>query len=126
MAAGCLPGLIVDLVAKSGCVDNGERDAGALLVEFCPIVSRFIRGSDGSVHQQWGEGGNAPTVMGLILTPSSTWAVVGSSTSLCPSTCWPQSVLTKVVRPVPEAPQTIRQNWIPFLTFFFLRVLLSA
>lgn len=25
--------------------------------------------------------------------------------------------------PVPEAPQTIRQNWIPFLTFFFLRVL---
>jgi len=25
--------------------------------------------------------------------------------------------------PVPEAPQTIRQNWMPFLTFFFLRVL---
>jgi hypothetical protein len=25
--------------------------------------------------------------------------------------------------PVPEAPQTIRQNWIPFLTFFFLRAL---
>lgn len=55
----------------------------------------------------------------------------------------PQSVFTNVVRPgdgvisidrnegfgyhesapVPEAPQTIRQNWIPFLTFFFLRVL---
>jgi hypothetical protein len=31
--------------------------------------------------------------------------------------------LTKVVRPVPEAPHTIKQNWIPFLTFFFLRVL---
>lgn len=26
------------------------------------------------------------------------------------------------VLPVPEAPQTIRQNWIPFLTFFFLRI----
>lgn len=25
--------------------------------------------------------------------------------------------------PVPEAPQTIRQNWIPFLTFFFLRII---
>ena len=25
--------------------------------------------------------------------------------------------------PVPEAPQTIRQNWIPFLTLFFLRVI---
>ena len=26
--------------------------------------------------------------------------------------------------PVPEAPQTIKQNWIPFLTFFFLRILI--
>lgn len=25
--------------------------------------------------------------------------------------------------PVPEAPQTIRQNWIPFLTFFFRRII---
>jgi hypothetical protein len=61
--------------------------------------------------------------MGWILTPSSTCATVGSSDSLCSRTFLPQRVLTKVVRPVPEAPQTIRQNWIPFLTFFFLRVL---
>lgn len=26
--------------------------------------------------------------------------------------------------PVPEAPHTIKQNWIPFLTFFFLRILI--
>lgn len=26
--------------------------------------------------------------------------------------------------PVPDAPQTIRQNWIPFFTFFFLRILI--
>lgn len=26
--------------------------------------------------------------------------------------------------PVPDAPQTIKQNWIPFLTFFFLRILI--
>lgn len=25
--------------------------------------------------------------------------------------------------PVPEAPHTIRQNWMPFLTFFFLRII---
>jgi hypothetical protein len=24
---------------------------------------------------------------------------------------------------VPEAPQTIKQNWIPFLTFFFRRII---
>lgn len=71
-------------------------------------------------------GRDIPTVMGLILTPSSRCAEDGSSDSLCVRTCWPQRVFTKVVRPVPEAPQTIRQNWIPFLTFFFLRVLLSA
>lgn len=28
--------------------------------------------------------------------------------------------------PVPEAPQTIKQNWIPFLTFFFLRILICS
>ena len=38
-------------------------------------------------------------------------------------TFFSQRVLTKVVRPVPEAPQTIRQNWIPFFTFFLRRSL---
>lgn len=28
--------------------------------------------------------------------------------------------------PVPEAPQTIRQNWMPFLTFFFRRIIFCA
>lgn len=27
------------------------------------------------------------------------------------------------VVPVPEAPQTIKQNWIPFFTFFFRRII---
>lgn len=26
--------------------------------------------------------------------------------------------------PVPDAPHTIKQNWIPFLTFFFRRILI--
>ena len=33
-------------------------------------------------------------------------------------------MLTNVVLPVPEAPQTIKQNWIPFLTFFLRRSLM--
>lgn len=37
----CLPGLIVDLVAKPRGVDNGERDAGAFLVKLWGVkVSR--------------------------------------------------------------------------------------
>ena len=43
--------------------------------------------------------GIVPTVMGLILTPSSTCAMVGSSESLCWRTFLPQRVLTNVVRP---------------------------
>ena len=49
--------------------------------------------SDGGMHC------NSPTVMGLIFTPSSTCAIVGSSDSLCERTLRPQRVLTNVVRP---------------------------
>lgn len=76
-------------------------------------------------------------------TPSSRWALAASSASFACRTRFPHSVFTKVVRPVkvrdqwmfrpcsmrnvtpvPLAPQTIRQNWIPFLTFFFRRILI--
>ena len=42
---------------------------------------------------------NLPTVIGLIFTPSSICAVVGSSESLCWRTFLPQRVFTNVVRP---------------------------
>ena len=42
---------------------------------------------------------DSPTVIGLILTPSSKCAFVGSSSSLPCRTFLPHSVLTKVVRP---------------------------
>ena len=74
----------------------------------------------------WQGKADGPTVTGEILTPSSTCAVLGSSVSMCSRTCLPQRVLTNVVRPVPEAPQTIRQNWIPFLTFFLRRSLMAG
>lgn len=41
----------------------------------------------------------APTVIGLILTPSSRCAFVASSASFAWRTFFPQRVLTKVVRP---------------------------
>lgn len=67
--------------------------------------------------------------------PSSIWAVSGLSEILCGRTSDSQRVLTKVVRPVPDAPTrelclegktgydvayvptTMRVNWTPFLAF---------
>jgi len=58
-------------------------------------LGKLINGqvSDGGMYY------NLPTVMGLIFTPSSTCAIVGSSDSLCERTLRPQRVLTNVVRP---------------------------
>jgi hypothetical protein len=36
----------------------------------------------------------------------------------------PAGLAQQVDVPVPEAPHTIKQNWMPFLTFFFLRILI--
>ena len=47
---------------------------------------------------------HAPTFTGLMRMFCSTCAVAGSSETLCASTSDSQSVFTKVVRPVPEAP----------------------
>lgn len=30
-----IPGLVVDLITEAGRVDDGERDAGAFLIELC-------------------------------------------------------------------------------------------
>lgn len=83
--------------------------------------------------------GDIPTVICSILTPSSRCAFAASSASLPSRTFLPHKVFMKVVRPVltqyvficyrpsehipvPDAPQTIKQNCMPFLTFFFLRI----
>lgn len=52
------------------------------------------------IYSKWG----LPTFTGLILIPSSTCAVPGLSEILWARTSDSHSVLTKVVRPVPEAP----------------------
>ena len=90
------PGLIVDLVTETRGINDGEGDASTLLIKlkFCKAGQISI---EYIVH-----GGNqlVPTVMGLILTPSSTWAALASSDSLWLMTGCPQRVLTKVVLPV--------------------------
>lgn len=71
-----LPSLVVNLVTKAGGVDNCEGDASALLVklELYSPISVMYASNDNEMY--------IPTVMGLILTPSSTWALPASSDSL--------------------------------------------
>ena len=89
-----VPSLVVYLVAEAGSVDNGQGDAGALLIqlELC-----YLSATEQELRR-WPRV-RVPTVTGLILTPSSTWALLASSDSLWPSTVLPHRVLTKVVRP---------------------------
>ena len=94
--------------------------------------------------QKWGWIGKLiPTVAGLILIGCSICAVSGGSFSLCCNTSASQRVLTKVVRPVPDAPvhkgerrgsrqrpdlprpqlhapTTIMVNWTPLTLFLLL------
>ena len=58
---------------------------------------------------------SSSTLTGLMRMGSSTAAASGSSLILWPMTSPPQSVLTKVVLPVPLAPTTMRQKDTPFL-----------
>ena len=98
-----VPGLVVDLVAETGGVDDGQGDAGSFLVKFklCRTDNSQYRGNSAweglLIAKQIAK--HIPTVMGLILTPSSVCAMLGSSDSLWDSTDLPQRVLTKVVRP---------------------------
>lgn len=92
-----LPRFVVNLVAETGRVDDGQGDAGALLVKLKLWIraSVFVRPA-GELFL------DLPTVTGLILTPSSTWAAPASSESLWSRTLLPQRVLTKVVLPAKE------------------------
>lgn len=92
-----VPRFVVNLVAETGRVDDGQGDAGALLVQL-KLWNRALA----AARPAGGLLVDLPTVMGLILTPSSTWAAPASSESLWFRTPLPQSVLTKVVRPAKE------------------------
>ena len=91
--------LVVDVVAEAGSVDDGKSDTDAILVELwcasAPCQRHELRL-------------DLPTLTGLILMPSSMWAMSGLSETLWARTSLSQSVFTNVVRPVPDAP--VRQG----------------
>ena len=129
--------LIIDVVAKPRGVDNGKSNTYAILLEFY----RFWFNREVYEKASWIY---LPTLTGLIRIPSSICAPSGLSATLWANTSDSQRVLTKVVRPVPEAPRdqhwgqwreakgmrnayiniptTITVNWTPFLTLFPLRL----
>lgn len=128
-------GFVVNLITEARGVDDGQRDAGSFIIDF----ELYCRWSD---EVTWQGATTAfilrdvPTVTGLILIPSSRWALAASSSSLGSRTRRPQRVLTNVVRPgksrsicghervdwsddgldggrfipVPDAPTTIKTN----------------
>ena len=129
--------LIIDIVAKPRGIDNGKSNTYAILLEFY----RFWFNREG---YEKASRIYLPTLTGLIRIPSSICAPSGLSATLWANTSDSQRVLTKVVRPVPEAPKdrhwgqwreakgmgsayiniptTITVNWTPFLTLFPLRL----
>lgn len=88
--------LVVNVVAKSRGIDYSKGNTNAVLFKFC----KYMRSTKRYQHElmDW------PTLAGLILIPSSTCADSGLSQILWERTSASQSVFTKVVRPVPEAP----------------------
>ena len=129
--------LIIDIVAKPRGINNGKSNTYALLLEFYKFW--FNREGYEKSSRFY-----LPTLTGLIRIPSSICAHSGLSETLWANTSDSQRVLTKVVRPVPEAPRgqhwgqwreakgmrnayiniptTITVNWTPFLTLFPLRL----
>lgn len=91
--------LVVNVVAKAGGIHYGQGNADTILFKFYSEV-----GNEDSVVLEFYSKLGLPTFTGLILIPSSTCAVPGLSEILWARTSDSHSVLTKVVRPVPEAP----------------------
>ena len=95
---------IVNVVTKARGIDNGQGNANAIFFQLCRLKVEINKISGNPVIN---EDKGSPTLTGLILMPSSTCAVSGSSEILWAKTSDSQRVLTKVVRPVPEAPSVI-------------------
>ena len=89
-----LPCLVVNLVSKTGRIDDSQRNACSFFIQFQLYEISAVSHLDGL-----GKAGCAPTVIGLILTPSSMWAFVASSASFPERTFLPHRVFTNVVRP---------------------------
>lgn len=122
-----LPVLVVNHVSKARSVDNRQRDLDTILIKFFkrsyqnhPLVFyvlfsivhvRKICREERKESKKKIKEGDVPTVYGLILMPSSIWAISGSSHSRLGTTSASHKVLMKVVRPRPEAPAEDNNQW---------------
>jgi len=134
-----IPCFVVNLVSEAGSVNDGERDAGSFFVQFqfYSILATVVFQSILRVqiaHQRWWawfwrlprgvhlSRHRHPFLRGLSFRRgcSRRWFVLIAVVNLCRIASISRNI------PVPEAPQTIKQNWIPFLTFFFRRILICG
>lgn len=99
-----VPSLIVNVIAKPGGIHHGQRNTNALLFELCETHTAIPSATFSLVSAEEDAKKDAPTVMGLIWIPGSTWAILGSTGAAWSRTLDSQSVLTNVVRPVPDVP----------------------
>lgn len=106
-----MPSLIVNLVTEAGRINDGQRNAGSLLIQFQLCNTQDGQFLKGVLARRNLIRLDSPTVTGLMRTPSSSWACSGSSASLPSSTCFPQRVLTKVVRPELSDNQRSIPSW---------------
>lgn len=149
--AWAVPGLVVDLVTETRGINNGEGDPRALLIklELCTasqlsvvlygvevvLIRTDCHGLDLDAVLDMGAVG----VIGVLVADNrlaaesvdeggSAW----ESRRSCQQTgCiyrrelgWQKgAALRGMNSPVPDAPQTIKQNWIPFFTFFLRRII---
>lgn len=139
-----MPRLVVNLVTETGGVDNGQGDAGAFLVQFELCCGRSASGVCSYGHAESSrltdsDGFDADTLLEVgigsiigILALQNLLAAerVDEGCASCSTSKWIVSLGT-IERemdfesvPVPLAPHTIKQNWIPFLTFFLRRILI--
>lgn len=146
-----VPGLVVDLVTKTRGINNGEGDSRALLVklELCTASqSTFVLlGIEVLLIRTNGHGldldalldmGAVGVVGVLVADHRLSTESVDKGGPACEA--WIRRQQTGPINdrepgsqriaafrsmnlPVPDAPQTIKQNWIPFFTFFLRRII---
>lgn len=146
-----VPGLVVDLVTKTRGINNGKGDPRALLVklELCRAgqLSVVLFGMDVVLIRTNGHGLDldavldmgAVGVIGVLVVDhrlsaesvnegGPAYEVPKSRQQTSITQRWEPgwkkgAALRGVNSPVPDAPQTIKQNWIPFFTFFLRRII---
>jgi hypothetical protein len=135
---------MVYLIAKARGIDDHEGDTRSFLIKlelWCRHMSAWPPEDDPAVKWKLTDGDGfdlhalldmgAIRVVGLLVSKNR-FATQGVHEGRSACRGFPVSlsapltgteVWIGVGKPVPEAPQTIKQNWMPFLTFFLRRII---